>query len=173
MDKELYDLMNWTDVEELVYSESQNPHAILGPHPIEGGVRIQALIPGAAGVEVLLPDGSACGEAEFRQIFFVFPCDLRTLRSGTDEGHIALQNIDKLRELIHTDAAYFSSDPRDPGIILSGGQPCFSIFFCIDAHAPEFQHGKFFSILCQANLPIEDRSAIFPLDQDSNHQHDR
>ena len=61
MDKELYDLMNWTDVEELVYSESQNPHAILGPHPIEGGVRIQALIPGAAGVEVLLPDGSACG----------------------------------------------------------------------------------------------------------------
>ena len=38
MDQVLYDLMNWTEVEEIVYSESENPHAILGPHLREEGL---------------------------------------------------------------------------------------------------------------------------------------
>ena len=38
MDQKLYDLMNWTEVEEIVYSESANPHAILGPHLREEGL---------------------------------------------------------------------------------------------------------------------------------------
>ncbi len=37
MDKLLYDLMDWSAVEEIVYSESENPHAILGAHPTEEG----------------------------------------------------------------------------------------------------------------------------------------
>ena len=52
MSKKLYDLMDWAGIEELVYSESDNPHRILGPHLTEEGLLIQALIPTAAQVSV-------------------------------------------------------------------------------------------------------------------------
>lgn len=32
MDKKLYDLLDWAVIEELVYSESSDPHRVLGPH---------------------------------------------------------------------------------------------------------------------------------------------
>ena len=32
MDKKLYDMMDWAGIEELVYSESSNPHRLLGAH---------------------------------------------------------------------------------------------------------------------------------------------
>ena len=32
MERELYEVMDWAAVEEIVYSESVDPHAILGPH---------------------------------------------------------------------------------------------------------------------------------------------
>ncbi|MDO4522323.1 MAG: 1,4-alpha-glucan branching protein GlgB [Eubacteriales bacterium] len=43
----LYDLMDWAEIEALVYSEEDNPHGILGPHLTEEGVLIQAYIPTA------------------------------------------------------------------------------------------------------------------------------
>ena len=43
----LYDLMDWAQIEALVYSEEDNPHAILGPHVTEDGILIQAYIPTA------------------------------------------------------------------------------------------------------------------------------
>ena len=54
MDQKLYDLMNWPEVEEIVYSESSNPHAILGPHLREEGLLIQAFLPGAVKAEAVL-----------------------------------------------------------------------------------------------------------------------
>ena len=48
MEQNLYDLMDWAGIEELVYSEASNPHAMLGPHLTESGLLIQALIPTAA-----------------------------------------------------------------------------------------------------------------------------
>ncbi|MDO4344028.1 MAG: 1,4-alpha-glucan branching protein GlgB [Eubacteriales bacterium] len=43
----LYELMDWAQIEALVYSEEDNPHSILGPHLVEDGVLIQAYIPTA------------------------------------------------------------------------------------------------------------------------------
>ena len=54
MDKNWYDLMNWAEVEEIVYSEAGNPHGILGPHVTENGVLIQVFIPTAAEIKVKL-----------------------------------------------------------------------------------------------------------------------
>ena len=48
MEQKLYDLMDWAGIEELVYSEASNPHAMLGPHLTEDGLLIQALVPTAA-----------------------------------------------------------------------------------------------------------------------------
>lgn len=52
MEQKLYDLMDWAGIEELVYSESSNPHSMLGPHLTESGLLVQALIPTAAGITV-------------------------------------------------------------------------------------------------------------------------
>lgn len=47
MDERLYEMMDWAAIEELVYSESSNPHQILGPHMTNDGLLIQAFIPTA------------------------------------------------------------------------------------------------------------------------------
>lgn len=43
----LYDLMDWAEIEALVYSEEDQPHNILGPHVTDDGILIQAFIPTA------------------------------------------------------------------------------------------------------------------------------
>ncbi len=52
MKDKLYDLMDWTEVEGIVYSEEDNPHSILGPHITEYGVLIQTFMPRAEKVSV-------------------------------------------------------------------------------------------------------------------------
>ena len=54
MDKELYDLMDWAGIEEIVYSEAAEPHNLLGPHVTDSGLLIQAFIPTAVQMTVKL-----------------------------------------------------------------------------------------------------------------------
>lgn len=50
MERELYEVMDWAAVEEIVYSESADPHAILGPHKTDRGILVQAFFPGRESV---------------------------------------------------------------------------------------------------------------------------
>lgn len=52
MEKILYDLMDWAGIEELVYSEADNPGRLLGAHVVKEGLLIQAYIPNAKSVTV-------------------------------------------------------------------------------------------------------------------------
>ncbi|MCM1261192.1 MAG: 1,4-alpha-glucan branching protein GlgB [Butyrivibrio sp.] len=52
MNKRLYKLMNWAEIEGVIYSESDNPHSILGAHASGSNILIQAFIPGAKSVRV-------------------------------------------------------------------------------------------------------------------------
>ncbi len=52
MDNKLYKLMNWPEIESIVYSECSNPENILGCHQAPGGYLIQAFFPGAEEVSV-------------------------------------------------------------------------------------------------------------------------
>ncbi len=54
MDKKIYDLMNWPDIEGIVYSESDNPHALLGAHMCKDGMLIQVFRPDAVEVTILV-----------------------------------------------------------------------------------------------------------------------
>ena len=54
MEQVLYDLMDWAGIEELTYSESADPHRLLGSHITEKGLLIQALFPTASAVKVKL-----------------------------------------------------------------------------------------------------------------------
>ncbi len=47
MDKKLYKMMDWARVEQIVYSEEDNPHEYLGAHFVKGGWMINCFIPGA------------------------------------------------------------------------------------------------------------------------------
>ncbi len=50
MDKKLYDLMDWAEIETIVYSEHDHPETVLGSHKVRGGILTQAFLPGAESV---------------------------------------------------------------------------------------------------------------------------
>ncbi len=56
MDKKLYKLMNWPKIEEIIYSECDNPHEILGPHKVGKDILFQCFYPGANSVMLRLMD---------------------------------------------------------------------------------------------------------------------
>ena len=47
MTKKLYKLMNWAEIEGIVYSEDDNPHKLLGAHLVKDGLLIQFFYPKA------------------------------------------------------------------------------------------------------------------------------
>ena len=47
MNNKLYKLMNWPLIEEIVYSESSDPHSVLGPHKAGSQTLVQAFFPEA------------------------------------------------------------------------------------------------------------------------------
>ncbi|NLL77213.1 MAG: 1,4-alpha-glucan branching protein GlgB [Clostridiales bacterium] len=50
MNNKLYKLMNWPEIEAVIYSESDNPHKILGAHQAGSNTLVQAFFPGAKSV---------------------------------------------------------------------------------------------------------------------------
>ena len=52
MEKKLYDLMDWAEIEAIVYSEHDHPEKVLGPHKVRGGILVQAFLPDAKTVFV-------------------------------------------------------------------------------------------------------------------------
>ena len=57
MNKKTYKLMDWAKIEEIVYSESDNPHEILGAHVVGSSVLVQTYQPGAKSVRLQLLEG--------------------------------------------------------------------------------------------------------------------
>lgn len=47
MTKKLYQLMNWAEIEGIVYSEEDNPHKLLGAHLVKEGLLVQFFYPKA------------------------------------------------------------------------------------------------------------------------------
>ena len=52
MENKLYKLMNWPEIESIVYSECSNPETVLGCHQVPGGYLVQAFFPGAEEVKI-------------------------------------------------------------------------------------------------------------------------
>ncbi len=50
MEKKLYNLMDWAEIEAVVYSEEKHPEKILGAHKVRGGFLVQAFFPEAYSV---------------------------------------------------------------------------------------------------------------------------
>ena len=52
MTNKLYKLMNWPQIEAIIYSECDNPHELLGPHKSGNQILVQAYFPGAQSVTI-------------------------------------------------------------------------------------------------------------------------
>ena len=57
MDKKLYDLMNWPDIEGILYLDCVHPKALLGMHEIEDGFLIQEYYPTAVSAMIKTSSG--------------------------------------------------------------------------------------------------------------------
>jgi 1,4-alpha-glucan branching enzyme len=64
MNKKLYGLMNWRGIEEIVYSESDNPHELLGPHKSGRQTVVQAYFPGAEAASIVFEEEGETVEME-------------------------------------------------------------------------------------------------------------
>ena len=76
MNKKLYKLMNWPEIEALEYCEEENPFVILGPHIHGTNVLFEMFCPGADSVELLITSGKTGNE---------FP-----MEKADDEGFFAV-----------------------------------------------------------------------------------
>lgn len=56
MNKKLYNLMNWPKIEEIIYSECDDPHAILGPHGVGNQTLVQAYFPEAVEASIVFSE---------------------------------------------------------------------------------------------------------------------
>lgn len=66
MNNKLYKLMNWPEIEGIIYSEADNPHAVLGPHVTGKNVLFQAFWPDARKADLIIP-----GEAKTHKMELV------------------------------------------------------------------------------------------------------
>ena len=46
MESRIYDLMDWAEIEAVVYAEEDSPRKVLGPKVVPGGILIRAFFPG-------------------------------------------------------------------------------------------------------------------------------
>lgn len=103
MNKKLYNLMNWPKIEEIIYSECDDPHAILGPHGAGNQTVVQAYFPEA--VEVVLAFN------ESREIF--------QMELADDDGYFAVLLPMPEKEV----PAYHYKVRRKDGAVLFAGEP--------------------------------------------------
>ena len=54
MNNKLYKMMNWPEIEEIIYSDGDNPHRILGAHKVGNSYLIQAFYPDADTMSVYI-----------------------------------------------------------------------------------------------------------------------
>ncbi|SEK30341.1 1,4-alpha-glucan branching enzyme [Butyrivibrio sp. ob235] len=58
MNNKLYKLMNWPEIEEIIYSDGDDPHRILGAHKVGSNLLIQTFYPMAEEIEVVPSTGT-------------------------------------------------------------------------------------------------------------------
>lgn len=102
MNKKLYQLMNWAEIEGIVYSEEDNPHKLLGAHLVKEGLLVQFFYPKAKEVWYVSGDVKKQMELADEEGYFalLLPKNaskdykmLITLEDGTQKEMISAYNF--------------------------------------------------------------------------------
>ena len=99
-----------TVVPDRIEIELELGHMILGPRT----VREVNLSPASKAGSDRVPEGVE------RDLPLESRCDLRPFRARADQAHLALENIDELRQLVDSPASEPTPDGNHPAVILLG-----------------------------------------------------
>ena len=133
MDNKLYKLMNWPEIEAVVYSETDNPHALLGAHMVGTSTLVQTFIPGAQEVMVKLQKGKLVYKMEMadEEGFFaaLIPDDIvkqkYTYVAEYDKDHIVeyKETYNHKPVITREEAAKFNAGIHDEAYHIPGAHP--------------------------------------------------
>lgn len=105
MTNKLYKLMNWPEIEEIIYSESDHPHDLLGPHICGSQTLYQAYFPEAKKVSLVLEETKTVKKMEMADEDGFFA----VLVPGKNHGRYHYETEhDKNRKEEHYDAYAFA-----------------------------------------------------------------
>ena len=93
--------------------------------------------------------------------------EVRPFWSGTDEAHVAVEDIENLRQFVEPGGADEFADFGNARVVF-GGQLGTGIFFGIDAHGTEFINLIFLAKAADADLAVEDGPAVAEFDGQGN-----
>lgn len=100
-------------------------------------------------------------------VFWVFLFELfdevRPFGSRADEAHVAVEDVEDLRQFVEPGGADEFADFGNARVVF-GGQLGTGIFFSIDAHGTEFINLIFFAKAADADLAVEDGTAVTEFD---------
>lgn len=94
MEKRLYGMMNWPKIEEIIYSESDHPHELLGPHASGSQTLVQAFFPGATRVAIVMNDTGETFQMELADADGYFAALLPVREKELSGYHYVVKNED-------------------------------------------------------------------------------
>ncbi len=100
MNNRLYKMMNWPEIEEIIYSDGDDPHRILGAHKVGNSYLVQAFYPNAKSVSVYVEntkktyDMELADEAGFYAAVVPYVDKLKYRFIITDEAGNKEKNVD-------------------------------------------------------------------------------
>lgn len=103
----------------------------------------------------------------FGVFFFELFDEERPFRAGTDEAHVAVEDVEDLRQFVQASGADEFADFGNARVVFRR-QLGTGIFFCIDPHRTEFIDFIFLAEASDADLTVEDGTAIAELDSQGN-----
>src|ERR1051326_6183411 len=95
--------------------------------------------------------------------------EIRLLRARAYQTHVALQNVEELRQLIEPILANESANPRDA--IVAIGSPAWAAFFRVLPHGAKLIDLKLLAVQTHTFLPEQHRPAAFNENRDGHQRH--
>ncbi len=139
MDKKLYDLMNWPDIEGVVYSECDNPRELMGGHVTDLGFVVQAFNPSASRMWVKVEGKSKNYEMELVDDAGYF---VALIPGKKRQRYTLLASDERGKKIEYDDSYRFPSmiNPKDLKAFEAG--ICYDVYQWLGSHVCEMDGVK-------------------------------
>lgn len=96
--------------------------------------------------------------------------DLGAFGARTDDGHIALEDVEELREFVEADGANELAD-RGDAVVVRLREPGNAVTLRVDAHTPELEYVEPPCVFGQADLLVQHGAAVVEFDRERGQKH--
>lgn len=112
MNSKLYKLMNWPEIEEIIYSDGDDPHRILGAHKVGANLLIQTFYPTAEEITVVPDVGTKTYKMELADEAGFFAA-LIPYKEGMKYKYVIKMDTGETKEIIDPYNFGFQTDRED------------------------------------------------------------